>query len=100
MCKAKQMRIAVVTPYFYPDWEYGGTPRAAFELARALAARGHEIRVLTTGRRSDTKIVEGIQVRYCRNLSNYLAHRHRFFFPVGLRNQLSHLLSDCDVLHI
>jgi len=97
---AGRIKISVVTPYFYPDWEYGGTPRAAFELARALADRGHEIRVLTTGKRSDTKIVDGIEIRYCRNLSNYLAHRHRLFLPAGLRNQLRQLLSDCDVLHI
>jgi glycosyltransferase involved in cell wall biosynthesis len=97
---AGRIKIAVVTPYFYPDWEYGGTPRAAFELARALAARGHEIRVLTTGKRSDTKTVDGIQVRYCPNLSNDLAHRHRLFLPLGFRKQLRQLLSDCDVLHI
>ena len=94
------MRIAVVTPYFYPDWEYGGTPRAAFELARALAARGHEIRVLTTGRRSGTKVVEGIQIRYYGNLSHYLAHRHRLFIPLGFRKQLRKQFADCDVLHI
>lgn len=94
------MRIAVVTPYFYPDWEYGGTPRAAFELARALAARGHEIRVLTTGRRSETKIYEGIEIHYCGNLSNYLAHRHRLFIPLEFRRQLRKQFSGCDVLHI
>ena len=69
------MKIAVVTPYFYPDWEYGGTPRAAFELSRALAARGHDIRVLTTGRRTDTRNVEGVHIQYYRNLSDHLAHR-------------------------
>jgi glycosyltransferase involved in cell wall biosynthesis len=94
------MRIAVVTPYFYPDWEYGGTPRAAFELARSLAARGHEIRVLTTSRRSETRIVEGIQIRYCGNLSNYLAHRHRLFIPLGFTKELRRQLAGCDVLHI
>lgn len=94
------MKIAVVTPYFYPDWEYGGTPRAAFELARALAARGHEIRVLTTGRRAGTTTVEGIQIRYYRNLSNRLAHRYRLFIPLGFRKELRAQLSHCDVLHI
>ncbi|HEY2383239.1 MAG TPA: glycosyltransferase [Terriglobia bacterium] len=94
------MKIAVVTPYFYPDWEYGGTPRAAFELARALAARGHEIRVLTTGSEAGSRIVEGIQVRYYRNLSNGLARHYRLFIPPGFRKELRQQLSGCDVLHI
>ena len=94
------MKIGVVTPYFYPAWEYGGTPRAAFELARALAARGHDVRVLTTGSRAESKLVDGIDVRYYRNLSDYLAFRYRLFLPRGFRGELRQQLADRDVIHI
>jgi glycosyltransferase involved in cell wall biosynthesis len=94
------LKIAVVTPYFYPAWEYGGTPRAAFELARAVAARGHHVRVLTTGPASVASIVDGVNVVYCRNASDYLAHKHRLFLPVGFRKELRQHLEACDVLHI
>ena len=94
------MKIGVITPYFYPAWEYGGTPRAAYALSQALAARGHDVRVLTTGPCSETKNVNGIDVRYYRNLSNYLAFRHRLFLPRGFRKELRRQIADRDVLHI
>jgi glycosyltransferase involved in cell wall biosynthesis len=94
------VKIAFVTPYFFPDWRYGGTPRAAFELARALAARGHEVSVLTTGTASGTKEIEGIQVRYYQNVSDHLAYRQRVFLPLGFGRELQQRLSGCDVLHI
>lgn len=94
------MKIGVVTPYFYPAWEYGGTPRAAFELAKALAARGHEIRVLTTGSKSETTTVDGVHIRYYKNLSNALAFKHRLFLPIGFRRELGKQLEGCNILHI
>lgn len=94
------MKIGVITPYFYPAWEYGGTPRAAFELARALAARGHELRVLTTGSKAEAKTVHGIRILYYRNLSSGLAFKHRLFLPLGFRAGLRQELRGCDVLHI
>ena len=104
------MRITFVIPYFYPAWQYGGTPRVAFELARALAARGHQIKVLTTDsggvRRlpavkwKSPVVVEGIEVFYFPNLSNYLAFRHRLFLPFGFARRLKAELNDCDILHI
>ena len=103
------MLIGMVTPYFHPAWQYGGTPRAAFELARALAARGHHVRVLTTDSAGDsrfsrdeihTKNTHGIEVRYYRNISNYLARRHRLFLPAQFQREVRKELADCDVLHI
>jgi glycosyltransferase involved in cell wall biosynthesis len=94
------VRIGFVTPYFYPDWHYGGTPRAAFELARALANHGHEVRVLTTGSASGTKEIEGIRVRYCENISDRLAYRQRLFLPRQFRRELEQHLAGCDLFHI
>src|SRR5215831_14809168 len=96
----KRMKIGVVTPYFYPAWEYGGTPRAAVELARAVAARGHELRVLTTGPKTETKTIHDVRILYYRNLSSGLAFKHRLFLPLGFRPGLRQELRGCDVLHI
>lgn len=62
--------------------------------------RGHEVRVLTTSGTSGAKLVDGVQVHYCRNLSSYLAHKHRLFIPIGFRKELQQQLEICDVLHI
>src|SRR5215831_9267247 len=94
------MKVGVVTPYFYPAWEYGGTPRAAFELARAVAARGHNVQVLTTGPAANVRTVDGVHIHYYRNASDYLAHRHRLFLPVGFSRGFRQQLRDCDLLHI
>lgn len=106
------MRVAFVIPYFYPATWYGGTPRAAYETAKALARRGHQVTVLTTDSAGPIRIpidaiegikrntLEGIQVHYYRNLSNKLAYRHRIFFPVRFFREVRKQLSGSDVVHI
>ncbi len=102
------MRVAFVIPYFYPAWEYGGSPRSAHDLALALVQRGIEIKVLTTdsgGRRRLTGSERlgrssGIDVRYYRNLSNYLAFGHRIFVAPGFSIDARKQLRGCDVVHL
>ncbi len=101
------MRVAFVIPYFYPAWEYGGPPRSAFELARALVRLGHSVKVLTTDtggteRLSTTDWTEdgAIETRYYRNLSNYLAFRHRLFLAPRMALDIRKELASADVLHI
>src|SRR6267378_8238465 len=106
------MRLVFVIPYFYSAWQYGGTPKAAFELARGLIRRGHAVKVLTTDSAGNSRIsphvsnsrvplqVEGIDVFRYRNLSNHLAFRHRLFLPPALFRNIRDQLADCDVLHI
>jgi glycosyltransferase involved in cell wall biosynthesis len=105
------MRIIFVTPYFYPAWQYGGTPRAAYELARALARRGHSVTVLTTDSAGAARLetnnaspspqsIDGINVYYYPNLSNRLAYDQRIFLPVRFFKDLRRHLDNCDVVHI
>lgn len=105
------MRIVFVIPYFYPALQYGGQPKSCYELARALVRRGHSVTVVTTDSAGSARLspdpaagirrtVENIEVFYYRNLSNYLAFRHRIFLPIALFLNIRHHLSDCDVLHI
>src|SRR5436305_11478081 len=44
-------RIAIITPWFGADLT-GGAERQAFQIATQLAARGHELSILTTCNRS------------------------------------------------
>src|SRR5947208_2455227 len=106
------MRIGFIIPYFYPAFEYGGTPRVAYEFARWLVRRGHDVKVLTTdsagAKRIDKNSVamihdsglEGIQVFYYPNLSNCLAYKCRLFLPLRLFQNISRHLGSVDVVHI
>jgi len=112
LCDHITVRIAFVIPYFYPAFGYGGTPRLAYEMARALSRRGHQLTVLTTDAGGADRIsandiqeaqhsgVDGMQVRYYRNLSNSLAYRHRIFFPLSLFRDIRQRLSEAEVIHV
>ncbi len=101
------MRIVTVAPYFYPAWAYGGIPRLAYGLSRALRQRGHDVVVITTdaldrGSRapSGSRTVEGLPVTRLRNASNRLAYDHQLFLPIGARPALAEALAGADVLHL
>ena len=102
------MHIAFVIPYFYPAWQYGGPPRSAYELARELIRRGHEVTVFTTDTGGRSRLakertnssVDGVEIVHLRNLSNYLAFRHRVSLVPGLTARLRADLPDVDVVHV
>ena len=107
----QKLSVTFVIPYFYPAWQYGGQPRSAFELARALVLRGHRVKVLTTdsgGQRrlsadqigDGSRTVDGVEVVYYRNVSNWLAFRQRLFFPVKMFRDFDRELTGADLLHI
>jgi len=101
------VRILHVSPSFYPAWAYGGVPRCAFELCRALVRAGESVSVWTTdaldqvGRVARTDaVVDGIQIRYFPNVSNRLAYRHQLYLPRGLLRAVREQLSQFDLVHI
>jgi glycosyltransferase involved in cell wall biosynthesis len=105
------MHIAFVIPYFYPALQYGGQPRSSYDLARALIRRGHRVTVLTTDSAGNARLplkkgtptaqnVEGIEVFYYPNLSNYLAFHQRLFLPLGMFQNMRRQLATCDVVHV
>jgi glycosyltransferase involved in cell wall biosynthesis len=62
------MRLLFATPYYYPEFKFGGPPRKIHALARGLAERGHQVQVITfdfENRRSRKRTeIEGVEVRY------------------------------------
>ncbi len=101
------MRITYVIPYFAPAWAYGGPPRVAFDMARLLVARGHEVQVLTTDAFNATQRLEpcvewmeGVSVHRSRNLSNRLAWQYKIFLPFGFGQSFCQHALGSDVIHL
>lgn len=101
------LRILHVVPYYEQAWAYGGIPRLATTMTRALARRGHQVTVYTTDvcdarRRAaqTTSNPHGVDVRMFPNLSNALAYHLQLFTPIGLRAHLRDTASAFDIAHV
>jgi glycosyltransferase involved in cell wall biosynthesis len=103
----RALRILHVAPYYDQAWAYGGIPRLATTMTRALARRGHHVTVCTTDARDRDSRVEphdstagGVAVHVFPNVSNTLAYRLQLFTPVGLAGFLRRQARAFDVAHI
>lgn len=72
------MKLLFVIPSFHPANVYGGPIYSTFELSRALARQGHELRVLTTDANgaatldvetSRPTMRDALHVRYCHRIA-------------------------------
>jgi glycosyltransferase involved in cell wall biosynthesis len=102
------LRLLHVTPYYEHAWAYGGIPRLAAALCKALARRGHSVTVCATDACDASSRVPpraatpeaGVRVHLFRNLSNRVAYRYQFFTPSGLDGWLRRHAQDFDVAHL
>ena len=113
------LRVLHVTPYAAEAWAYGGIPRVASTVTRALAQRGHEVTVCTTDACSkETRLAPPVCRRPHRrpwpahvsatrltthvfpNLSNRLAYEWQFFTPIGLGHFLGQHAGRFDIAHL
>jgi len=100
------LRVLHVTPYFEGAWAYGGIPRLATALAKALARRGHQVTVCTTdagdarARWAGPSDQSAIDVRVFPNRSNWAAYHYQFFVPAGLGGYLARHAGAFDVAHL
>lgn len=94
------MRLLHVAPFFEPAWERGGMARAATGLARALAARGHQVTVVTT--RSAGAPAEEAEdgVRVLRWSVPAILERHLMPWVPGMVPHLLALAQDADLAHV
>jgi glycosyltransferase involved in cell wall biosynthesis len=105
----RSLRILHVTPYAAGAWAYGGIPRLAHSLTRGLARRGHQVTICTTDAcdassrlppQDGDGMMDGLDVRVFRNLSNRLAYHWQLFLPIGLNRFLSDRACTFDVAHL
>jgi glycosyltransferase involved in cell wall biosynthesis len=105
------LRILHVVPYYEQAWAYGGIPRLATAMTRALARRGHQVTVCTTDACDEHSRLGpaapaaadsrgSVDVRVFRNMSNRLAYHFQFFTPVGLSAYLRRAAASFDVAHV
>ena len=101
------MKILQVIPYFYPAWAYGGSVRVAYELSKELINIVHDVTIYTTdalARNSTQKSrflnVNGIKVRYFKNISNTLAWRHKIFVSPGMLSIVKEEIRQFDIIHL
>ncbi|HZN13891.1 MAG TPA: glycosyltransferase family 4 protein [Acidimicrobiales bacterium] len=89
------MRIAITHAYSWPEVRRGAE-RIIRELGRALAARGHEVTVLTAGRRAETRHEDGVTtIRLRRHFKDDVRHEREF----GWRLVPQLLRRKFDVVH-
>ncbi len=102
------MRILHLTPYYAPAYAFGGVARAVEGMTTALAARGHDITILTTDAFDQRTRFQGelderrgqVRVIRCRNASLWLRRRLNLSTPLGMRRRAKSLLTDMDLLHV
>lgn len=100
------MKILIVIPYFMPAISYGGPVKVAYDLARGLVRRGHEVTVATTDALDDKdrvvltrEILAGMNVIRFRNLSNLLAKKVNGYLPLNFIPWIIKNAQEFDVVH-
>jgi glycosyltransferase involved in cell wall biosynthesis len=87
------MRIALTHAYSWPEVRRGAE-RIIVELSRALAARGHDVTVFTTGARASRTKADGVTLRRARRRFASDA-RHEEYFGLTLAPRLVGERFDC-----
>ena len=102
------MHILHLTPYYKPAYAYGGVVRAVEGMATSLAARGHEITVLTTDaldqsaryRGPAEEIVDGVRVLRRANVSPMMRGRFNLSTPRSMKKTAEAIMSSIDIVHV
>ena len=98
------MRILHVVPTYLPAWRHGGPIVAVHGLCRALAARGHEVAVLTTDVNGSGRLdvplgapvpLDGVRVRYFP-----VRAPRRLYFSPALGRTAREEAAGFDVVHL
>ena len=102
------MHILHLTPYYKPAYAYGGVVRAVEGMATSLAARGHEITVLTTDaldqsaryRGPAEEIMDGVRVLRRANVSPMMRGKFNLSTPRNMKKTAEAIMSSIDVVHV
>ncbi len=102
------MRILHLTPYYHPAYAFGGVVRAAEGMAASLAAKGHQVTVLTTDALDQTtrssepaeETINGVRILRRPNLSTRLRGRLNLSTPRSMKRAAVSILPTVDILHV
>ena len=98
------MNILHVAPSYFPAVRYGGPIASVHGLCKALAARGHNVEVMTTSIDgvADSEVPlavpvdrDGVKVWYFQS-----KHLRRLYWAPPMARALSARLSQCDIAHL
>jgi glycosyltransferase involved in cell wall biosynthesis len=102
------VNILHVTPYYAPAYAFGGVTRVVEGLARAQAAHGHAVTVLTTDALSqgarwqgpaETR-ADGVRVLRARNRSLWLRGHANLSTPQGFASLAERALEQAEIVHV
>ncbi len=102
------MKLLHITPYYAPAYAFGGVTRAVEGLARALAARGHAVTVITTDAHSQTQrspappdeTRDGVRVIRVPNRSLSLRGRLNLSTPTAFGRAVADWAAWADAVHL
>jgi len=105
--RKEKLKILYLLQFFIPAWRFGGVVQLAYNIAKGMAQKGHEVTVFSTdafepGRRIEEKrnLIDGIEIFYFKNINNYLASKYRIIQPKSLKKRLKKQVKDYDVIHL
>lgn len=95
------MHILHLTPYYAPDYIFGGVPRAVQGMAEGLVQRGHTVTVLTShlAPTLDESSLNGVQVIRVPHRWTALRRRLNLSSSFGMSKHLDRLLPQVDLIH-
>lgn len=103
----EKLKILYLLQFFIPAWRFGGVVQFAYNIAKGMVQRGHDVTVFSTdafelGRRikEKTNIIDGIKITYFKNINNYLASKLRIVQPRLLKKELKDHIKDYDIIHL
>lgn len=101
------MNILQVVSSFPPAYSYGGVPKVTYEISKELVKRGHDVSVYTTDvydsktrfKGENFSLVDGIEVKRFRNISNRLAYSN-FSLAPKMAAELNRSIKNFDIVHL
>ena len=99
-----RLRVLHILPYYQPAFRYGGPVFSVHSLARAQAARGHDVHVFTTDFDGPERLqvplaqpvdLDGVRVTYFAG-----GKPRRLFYSPGMAATLRRSVASFDILHL
>lgn len=102
------LKILQVVPFFPPAYSFGGPAKMAYQIARELVKRNHEVTVYTSDAKdlesrlevAPKNLIDGIRVHYFRNLAMLLVRKSKLFITPQLFSVAKDEIQKYDVIHL